>query len=470
MPSALQTQNNMQEILNKILEAKEQRQALKKEYAKKGYATVSINFNIPGYPKTDEHISTAFEAVCFELTNYLKAIRLPIIEEATQKACDEAGDIFLIPFKQDDINLSNLKQQLETFEQTHPLGRLLDVDLFDRNDKPISSHKQKGCFICKDKYALYCMRHQTHTYEELRNQIHTKINDFNTSYHKTRICKKLTEYATWAILTEVSILDKPGLVSPNSNGSHTDMNYHTFIASVSAISTYFTDIAKMGYDWDGNNKEQIINQLRVIGLQMEHEMFKATKNINTQKGIIFLITFCLFTSAYSYKKSNILDIALFRNTLKKLNKNLVNKELTDKQNNPKSHGEKCFKEFGKLLAGGIRQEVEEGLPTFFDEVYPFMQKLNFTPNNYQHKQAFDEQCMRILIKIMSVNNDTNILFRSNAKVLEQLKTKCKNILDNNTDYSELKDFCKQENISPGGSADMLAVSLFLFRVMQSADI
>ncbi len=461
----------MQDILSKILLAKEQRQAIRQGIGNMGYATISINFNIPGYPKTDTLLSKIFILVNKELENFLKAHRISFKEQQIKTICDEAGDISFFPLiVEENTDYKAIKDKLEQFEESHPLGRMLDVDLFDHTQKSISSHKQKSCFICKNKPALHCMREQNHTYEALRTHISRKAKKYYTKIQEEHICHQLASTALWAIFTEVSLPGKPGLVSPDGNGSHTDMNYHTFLASTSAISSYFYKIAEMGYRWNARNKQETVIQLRTIGLQMEADMFKATQGVNTQKGIVFLIIFSLFTSAYTLKKYQKFNADTFQKVLKKLNKDLVEKELSKNIQKPLSNGEQCFRTFGKKLAGGIRQEVEEGLPIFFNEIQFFMQNIDFSDTDCSDKAYFENQCKRILIKIMSVNNDTNILFRSDAKTLYALQEKAKKVLsehsdlNQNTAYQELLRFCKEKNISPGGSADLLAISLFLHKV------
>ncbi len=458
-------------MLNKILQAKDQRQLIRRKIAENGYATISINFNIPGYPKTDALFSKVFTQVCKELTDYLKANRILFKEHQVQMVCDEAGDICFFPLVDKGVDYIALKKQLEIFEETHPLGRILDVDLFNKAQKAISSHKQKSCFICKKKSALHCMREQNHSYEELRQYIYKKFVKYWKKTQEEHLCKQLSAMATWSILTEVSLLNKPGLVSPDGNGSHTDMNYHTFLASTASISTYFYEVAQMGFRWKGKKKNETLIKLRCLGLEMERDMFAATQEINTQKGIVFLMVFSLFTTAYVFKEHEEFSVDKFRKTLQKMAKGLVDKELSVSKKNNLSHGEQCFKTFGKKLAGGIRQEVEEGLPIFFEAVYPFMKQIGFSYTDTSNKPYFENQCKRILIKIMSVNNDTNILFRSDASTLKQVREKALNILteelnlDKSESYQELIDFCRQKNISPGGSADLLAISLFLYRAI-----
>ncbi|PIE88405.1 MAG: hypothetical protein CSA04_02070 [Bacteroidetes bacterium] len=460
----------MDDILHKILNAKEQRQRIRQQSGEVGNATISISFNIPGYPKSDERITQTFRVVRDDLAHYLVALRIPVDKKQVIVRCDEAGDIAFFPFQAKQQELPLFKEKLEAFEQTHPLGRLLDVDLFDGKANAISSHKQKTCFICKETPALHCMRNQTHSYEELRAHLREKMEKFLEERAEQQVSKQLAATALWAILTEVALPHKPGLVSPQSSGSHQDMNFHTFLASTSAITPHFQRVAIRGYQWNGKEPQAVLTQLRISGLEMEKDMFLTTQGVNTQKGVIFLMTFSLFTMAYTLKKTGTFDETVFKETLQTLNKGLVNRELKGSSNQNRSHGEQCFNTFGEELAGGIRKEVEQGLPTFFHEVTPFMKKIGFSSTDYRDQSHFENQCKRLLVKIMSINNDTNILFRSDAQTLHLLQEKSLKTLQGNEDltknesYGELMAFCTTKKISPGGSADLLAVSLFLDNV------
>jgi len=64
-------------------------------------------------------------------------------------------------------------------------------------------------------------------------------------------------------------------------------------------------------------------------------------------------------------------------------------------------------------------------------------------------------------------NDTNIVYRSNLKVLQTLQRISREILESNTPvienpkFVELEKFVSEYNISPGGCADLFAASYFL---------
>jgi holo-ACP synthase/triphosphoribosyl-dephospho-CoA synthase len=459
------------QILTEILKAKEDRQIIRKGFSKLGYATISFNLNIPGYPKSDNSIRAASLIIKQELQNYLIASRIAVISEKIKIQHDEAGDICFFPIQDDKYDLRSIKDDLESFEENHPLGRLLDVDLFDNKINPISSGKKKACFLCADKSAIECMREERHSYEELKSHIANQIEIYLESERKDDICKRLSAIATQAILMEVSLPGKPGLVCPNSQGSHTDMNYLTFINSTSAINPYFERIAELGYDWNGVRNKQILQKLRAIGLEMEQAMLQATNGINTQKGIIFLIGYSLFAAAYVLKPEKIFDVGSFKAVLKLLNKELVSKELENGWNKNSSHGEKCFNKFGKEFAGGIRQEIEEGFPTVFEVSLPYMQELFPNGIDINEQKTVQKKLLKVLITIMSVNNDTNILHRSNTDALDELKAIATQVIrsteeiTNNGLYNELLNYCKTKNISPGGSADLLAITIFIYQLI-----
>ncbi len=143
-----------QEILTKILENREQRFALREAVAKRGLASVSLNFNIPSYPKSSVALRKAFGYVQEELENYFIAQRIHCVADAQDFLCSDCGDFYLqgVSYNCGDKELKSL---LESFEEQHELERLLDVDLTNANGELISSGKAKKCFLC-DEPAKEC--------------------------------------------------------------------------------------------------------------------------------------------------------------------------------------------------------------------------------------------------------------------------------------------------------------------------
>lgn len=101
-----------------------------------------------------------------------------------------------------------------------------------------------------------------------------------------KVSMTISSFAIQAMMYEVSCFPSPGLVSPVSNGSHTDMNFYTFIDSTSTLSKYLALFVQEGLS-DKKYKE-IFNGIRRIGVEVEKDMFAKTRGINTHKGMLFL--------------------------------------------------------------------------------------------------------------------------------------------------------------------------------------
>jgi len=400
-------------------------------------------------------VSAFFYSCLSDLKHYFIAHQIEIQEKEAVEVCDAAGDFYLVPVSMNHFSLTEIKQICEEFEENHPLGRFVDVDLNDEQGNTVSSGKSKLCFFCCEKPAIECRREKAHDFDELRSFMFSKMAEYCRKQREERIIKKLSSLAELAILAEISLTPKPGLVDQLSSGSHSDMNLQTFVDSTAAISRWFGELVSEGFAFQEDDLTQALPRLRNIGLQMESAMFAATGNVNTQKGIIFLMGLSLFACGRLFSKNDHFQAEEFRSIIQRICKDLVRNEM----GNPsvKSHGEKIFLKYG---FSGARGEAESGFATVFDFGLPEL---------FQSENPDDEKLTKCFLAIAANNDDTNILFRSNPEVLSTFKNLCKKALEdfNSTNYSALIDVCKQENISPGGSADLLAVSIFVWSVVQA---
>ncbi len=454
-------------MLQRVLDAREKRAQQRQNWADRKRLSLSLSFNIPGYPKSDNTITSAFTEVKKDLVRYITSCRLSFNLKESKTTCDYAGDFFILPLSEKAENPKEIKALFENFEANHPLSRLIDVDIFSSEGLPISSNKAKKCLICS-KPAIVCMREQNHSLEELREEINNRMVSFLKERRKELIRQEITLYATKALMYEVSVTPKPGLVDRYSQGCHTDMDFFTFISSSSALSYYWREIVDLAAVWDGKEKEKTLRGLRTTGIKMEESMLSATEGVNTQKGAIFLLGFTAFACAYRIINNQEPSDENISSVISYLNANAVEKELINNTSGG-SHGEKVFNKYGKELAGGIRLEVEGGLPTIFNISLPVLKELAKTEENTE--QWWNTTLKEVLLHLMAKNNDTNILFRSNADILaetKQLAHICieKESLERIKQFEILNDFCEQHNISPGGSADLLAVTCFIYWVQK----
>ncbi len=433
--------------------------ALKKLLAEKGLPCLSFNLNIPGFPKSNTTAKSFFRLCLTELKYHLKSHLIEIRVKETVEICDSAGDFFLAPFSEGRLSLPEIKQICEDFEENHLLGRFLDVDLNDNQGNIISSGKSKLCFFCKVQPAIECRRLNSHDQEEVRKYMFEQMAEYCRIRKESQFAKRLSSFAFRAILSEISLTPKPGLVDKFSHGSHTDMDFQTFINSSAAISGWFEELFNAGLNYTNDDLTKALPVIRNIGLQMESEMFRVTNQVNTQKGIIFLVGLSLFSCGKLYSEGARFETHLFRSMVKDICKDLVMKELMDTASSKNSHGEVVFQKYG---FSGARGEAESGFETVFEMGLPQLAGMVHM-NNHDLTNCF--------LSIASKNEDTNILYRCGPDVLKAFQKLCKNALDNFNDknYAAIGEFCLQKGISPGGSADLLAVSIFLWLMINDTD-
>jgi len=265
----------------------------------------------------------------------------------------------------------------------------------------------------------------------------------------------ISSFAIQAMIYEVSCYPSPGLVSPVSSGAHKDMNFFTFVDSTSALSKYFTLFVQEGFS--NKSYKEIFNSIRKIGIKAEQDMFIKTKGINTHKGMLFIMGIaCAAIGKTIYEKKGFKYI---QNIIKEMTTGIVEKELTTlKTSDAHSHGEKLFL---KYKTDGVRGEVERGIPIVFQF------SLDFYKENSE--LSINDRLVHTLIGIMQICNDSTIIYRHSVEVLEEVKEEAQEIIaiggmKTTKGRENINNLCTEfieRNISPGGSADLLGVTLFL---------
>ena len=253
----------------------------------------------------------------------------------------------------------------------------------------------------------------------------------------------ITNLAYEALLKEVELTPKPGLVDKNNNGSHKDMDINTFYASAKAIKPFIKRFLHV--------KE--FTELRAIGLECEKAMFKATKGANTHKGMIFSLAVICGAIARASGFENLQD------EIKYLCCDLIKNDL-EKSLHVDTNGEKFF---AKTKHTGIRGEAQSGYATIFEKSLPFYEK-NLV------LQGEDMALKMTLVYLMSFTNDSTVYARGGLDGLIFVKTEAKKILyADNLDESleNLDKMMIEKNLSSGGSADLLALTWFLHRLKLS---
>ncbi|MBZ2175043.1 triphosphoribosyl-dephospho-CoA synthase CitG [Schnuerera sp. xch1] len=280
---------------------------------------------------------------------------------------------------------------------------------------------------------------------------------------------QLSIYAQQGVLYEAVLCPKPGLVDPVNSGAHTDMNIFTFMDSSSSLYEGFYQYAKTGLWW-GNSPKKLFQHIRPIGIRLEKQMFKETKGINTHKGIIFSMGIFLAAAGLFLQKylgiSHEFPILKDNETdkifgiIKEMTLNLVDNDFQDiYQKKNLTNGEKLYLKYGFT---GVRGEAEAG--------YPCVQKGTLPLIRTQDKNTLlNIRLLEVLLFLMSSIEDSNVGHRGGLEALQLVKTKAKYFINNGglcqanaiQRIEEMNRLFTSENISPGGSADLLSITVFL---------
>ncbi len=247
----------------------------------------------------------------------------------------------------------------------------------------------------------------------------------------------ITDLVYRALIKEVELTPKPGLVDCANSGSHKDMNIDTFYVSAKAIKPFIKKFLHVDE----------FDELRVIGLECEKAMFKATKGVNTHKGMIFsLAVICGAINRADGFES-------LQNEIKYICHDVVKNDL-EKPLHVKTHGEEFY---AKTKHKGIRGEAMSGYATIFEKSLPFYEK-----NLVLHGE---QTAMKLtLLYLMSFTDDSTLYARGGLEGLEFVKNEANRLLkieklDEN--LINLDKIMIEKNLSCGGSADLLALTWFL---------
>ncbi|OFI46492.1 hypothetical protein BG262_05615 [Floricoccus penangensis] len=254
-----------------------------------------------------------------------------------------------------------------------------------------------------------------------------------------------------ALIFEVRLSPKPGLVDERNNGSHSDMSVDTFLSSADALLPYFINYAKLGYEHADDDMGALFIKLRDEGILAEEAMFNATNGVNTHKGANF--TFALFLGALGFIfKKNGPSVSVQKNELFDIIKQLADGLMNDFERENLTNGISTYKKYG---AKGVRGEAIMGYPT----VQRLLENTSIDENDkfYWHK---------LLLEIILFAEDANLLHRGGREGLKYAQNLSSELL--NSDFQdfenqmiEVDEKFIEKNLSPGGSADLLAIIYFL---------
>ncbi|MDY4315792.1 triphosphoribosyl-dephospho-CoA synthase CitG [Pectobacterium actinidiae] len=257
-----------------------------------------------------------------------------------------------------------------------------------------------------------------------------------------------------ALMMEVMLTPKPGLVDRANNGSHRDMDVVLFQTSIQAISPWFRHFTEAGYQHASVPLALLLPQVRPIGIACEQAMLSATKGVNTHKGGIFAFgLLCTAAGWLAGRGERVTQLSLC-DSVATMCHDMVRNEL-ETCSGAATAGEHLYQRHGLT---GARGEAASGFNTVCQYALPALQQAIAAG-------ADDETALlQTLLVLMAHNPDTNVVSRGGMDGLAFVQDYARRLLIGPLDRQALKemdDALIARNLSPGGSADLLALTWLL---------
>ena len=340
-----------------------------------------------------------------------------------------------------------------------------------------------------------------------------------------RLAAALTPPSTWTYLVaelmaralrmELDTPLKPGLVDKDSNGAHSDMDYALMSGSIEVIRrSFIRHMPMLSRRYTSGVKEWKL--VVEFGKAIEADVMEYTGGVNTYRGAIFALglaaisalditcnsqlgdyqddkLMCLVDNSQTTSANSLTDSSLCF-TAAKLSDWITNLSGQIAPGND-SHGANAVKEYG---VKGALQLAQEGYKPLFEDWLPFYRcaepsagaaglrshsaaaseaKREWTrpcPDStadiaqasitaLRLRSGTAEPLQKTLLRIMSTLDDTCVIHRVGYERAQEVKNEAGALLDNFSDEGlrEMKKRYDAEGISPGGAADMLALTILI---------
>ncbi|NVY96223.1 triphosphoribosyl-dephospho-CoA synthase [Lactobacillus sp. DCY120] len=258
-----------------------------------------------------------------------------------------------------------------------------------------------------------------------------------------------------ALLYEVSVQPKPGLVDPVSHGSHPDMDVFTFIDSSLSLAPYLRQCVQAGSEFQGPDLTVLFQQIRPLGIEAEKTMLQATGGVNTHKGAIFALGISVCAQGYrlQHPEPDFVEVVC------QMLSQLLEIDFAPQQLQGKlTAGQRQYQAYGFT---GIRGEAAAGFPIVIEKALPRLERSSGTLN---------QRLLDTLMEIVGQIQDSNLIKRAHGpQVLTQVQQQVQQYfalggsqtVAGSQYLQKLDQQFTAQHWSLGGSADLLIVTIFL---------
>jgi triphosphoribosyl-dephospho-CoA synthase len=270
---------------------------------------------------------------------------------------------------------------------------------------------------------------------------------------------RLASLGRQALVAEAMLTPKPGLVDRRGTGAHSDLSLAIMQCSALAIEPYFFEMAVISQG--SYPSEALRERLALIGRNAERAMLRATGGTNSHKGAIWSLGLLISAAALvdENKASASVIAAIAQQTA-----------CFEDRAAPRlvSHGDMVAKQYG---VSGARGEALRGFPHIVEIGLPMLRS--------RRAGGAIESVARLdtLLSIMSRLDDTCLLYRGGQEALVTAKEGAEAVMNAGGSGTppgkqKLKRLDRQlleMRLSPGGSGDLLAATLFVDAIERRQD-
>lgn len=441
--------------LEEMLSAREARVETQRDILSRfPYPLICFTMNIPGPIKDSPLIRRSALFGRARLLERLESAYLPIADKAEHFA--PTGYEGYISVRAGALEVKKLCAEIE--DET-PLGRLFDMDVLGQDgvklDRAAVGGGPRNCIVCGAP-GRDCASRRLHTVAQLQEA----ARDLMTEHFAQADRRQAACLALRATLDEVCTTPKPGLVDRNNSGSHRDMDMFTFTASAAALAPYWAKCIKIGQDTRVLPPSETFYRLRSEGKQAERDMLAATGGVNTHKGIIFSLgTVCAALGRLWRPEAPCRDSAAILSECADMAREPIAKDFAamtaDRRRD--TVGARLYLDHG---LEGIRGEAARGLPAVAQIGLPALDAALDAGLSRNNAGAVT------LAHLIAQVTDTNMIARGGLEEAAAMKEQTACLLEQfptppMEELEKLDRLFISKNMSPGGCADLLAITYFL---------
>ena len=380
-----------------------------------GRPVISFTMNIAGPVKDSPLIRYAFRSGLRQLE------ALPCAQLCREVIFEPTGPEALLVYETQDARL--LKAFCIRLESEGEAGRLFDLDVLDANGEKLSRETGRTCLVCGGPVSV-CSRSRAHGMEAITARTGAILEAF--------AAETLGEMAENALLAEVHFTPKPGLVDEANNGAHRDMDVPLFERSAHALRPCFEEFVRLGIQ--GASPAA----LQQAGVRAEQAMFAATGGVNTHKGAIYSGALLLHAAGRLLSGEEERSLC-----------GLAAQTAAAIPAPTGTHGAAV-----RAQCGGIRTEAVSGYPTAQAVL----------------RQLRQSGPLDALLLSMSRLDDSTLWHRGGSEGAQLVRSRAADILaapasEREARTRRLDAELIERNLSPGGSADLLAMAFFLEKAL-----